>query len=66
MASSVAAVAREIRHCKNASTNSSPLIINELRFFLGSDFQDKMNTKRLFLRKIAVLRWGGIKNPYLF
>lgn len=61
---SVAAVSREIRHCKNASADSSPLIINELRFFLGSDFQSKMNTKRLFLRKIAVLCWVGIKIPY--
>ena len=63
---SVAAVSREIRHCKNASADSSPLIINELRFFLGSDFQSKMNTKRLFLRKIVVLRWVGIKIPYRF
>lgn len=63
---SVAAVSREIRHCKNASADSSPLIINELRFFLGSDFQSKMNTKRLFLRKIAILRWVGIKIPYQF
>lgn len=66
MASSVAAISREIRHCKNASADSSPLIINELRFFLGSDFQSKINIKRLFLRKMAVLHWVGIKIPYRF
>ena len=63
---SVAAVSREIRHCKNTFADSPPLIINELRFFLGDDFQSEMNTKRLFLRKIAVLRWVGIKIPYRF